>query len=1217
MGEDTSTRGRLRAIFRRGDAGLGALVAALITAGLIANVVAARLSGDVVDAILQRDSGAARVAIVAGALVLAAEATWVAGGLLAAGLARRVATRLRSTVVERLFSLAPSDLTSRSAGELADRASNDVDILTNAVSEQFRTIGASTIGAVVVAVGAVVLDWRLGLAFVIAGALVLAVGAPLARRSSRASASLQREWATASGIVEEAFAARTDLRQALGQSLLLRRWYESGAGVVRARRETTRASIHLRGATVTLLNTLQIIVLIGGALAAVRGWIGPGRAWAMVALVGQFSDHLRELLRQAPRLTLVDAAIARLGELLSLEPERQISSTAATADTTGDDGEHRDEHREAAALGLRVRDLTVGYEAGDPVLHGVSLDLPAGAQLALIGRTGSGKSTLARAIVRAVDVPEGHVFVDDRDVTGIALRDLRRSVALMSQRVELLDDTIEANITLRDRSIDAARVVAAIELLDLADWIDEIGGLDTRLGHGGRQLSAGEAQLVAFARLLVRDPDVVILDEATARLDPVTEHRLQAATAGLLRGRTSVVIAHRLSTVRHADFVAVLDRGELVEFDRRAALEADPDSRFASAVRASADSEREVLELLDGGDDDGGDGQGDATDDGAAPTAVAEPDPIEIHPVSPERFAARLFARRRRLGLWGGALWAFNFWAEAITVAIWSGLVSDLQPGGHPWLAITAYSAILLASVLFAQFGERRFSLWWNFSNLTLRGNLMSAQLAPHDADTARVDHSPGEATARLWDSDEMITYADNWFDTISYVIVFAVVLPFVDASVPRWIVAIPLVAAGAATFVNRKRIASLAIDLAASRSAWTAQAANAFAAAGTIKSFAAEPAIVDDLHRRSETRERLAQRRRRQHVLLHSVLYGSTAAIAGAVLVLAARVGVPAARPAAVAGTAVALIELIRRMPPMGSLMISIMLTRPAVATKLRRMHALLPNDDIDVTVADRVVLPTLQGVAEPRPRPSLPSRHPFAGLTVADVCVDTAEGERLVGPVSVSIGVGEFVIVTGPVGSGKSVLLECLAGLRRRTHGEIRWNGEVVDDGSAMLRPPQVSYVSQTPHLVSGTIEENVGLDFDVDVADALRLAQFDLELDAPGGISTVVGHRGLRLSGGQSQRLAAARAFAPRSAVTVVDDLSSALDVHTETALWNALRRDGRTVIAASHSPVALALADRIIRLESGRVVSSKSCNTSPEPSLVTMSVEHRAANERSSL
>ena len=128
---------------------------------------------------------------------------------------------------------------------------------------------------------------------------------------------------------------------------------------------------------------------------------------------------------------------------------------------------------------------------------------------------------------------------------------------------------------------------------------------------------------------------------------------------------------------------------------------------------------------------------------------------------------------------------------------------------------------------------------------------------------------------------------------------------------------------------------------------------------------------------------------------------------------------------------------------------------------------------------------------------------------------------------------------------------------------------------------------------------------------------LAHFDLELDAPGGIATVVGHRGLRLSGGQSQRLAAARAFAPRSAVTVVDDLSSALDVHTETALWHALRRDGRTVIAASHSPVALALADRIIRLESGRVVSSKSCNTSPEPSLVTMSVEHRAANERSSL
>lgn len=190
-----------------------------------------------------------------------------------------------------------------------------------------------------------------------------------------------------------------------------------------------------------------------------------------------------------------------------------------------------------------------------------------------------------------------------------------------------------------------------------------------------------------------------------------------------------------------------------------------------------------------------------------------------------------------------------------------------------------------------------------------------------------------------------MITYADNWFDTIGSVIVFAVVLPFVDASVPWWIVAIPLVASvprPSSTARGSRRSPS---TLRRRDRPGPRQAANAFAAAGTIKSFAVEPAIVDDLHRRSETRERLAQRRRRQHVLLHSVLYGSTAAIAGACLVLAARVRAPAAAARAVAGTAVALIELIRRMPPMGSPMISIMPTRPAVAPKLRRMHALAPE--------------------------------------------------------------------------------------------------------------------------------------------------------------------------------------------------------------------------------------------------------------------------------
>lgn len=440
-----------------------------------------------------------------------------------------------------------------------------------------------------------------------------------------------------------------------------------------------------------------------------------------------------------PRLgRLVDAAIARLGELLSLEPERQISSTAATADTTGDDGEHRDEHREAAALGLRVRDLTVGYEAGDPVLHGVSLDLPAGAQLALIGRTGSGKSTLARAIVRAVDVPEGHVFVDDRDVTGIALRDLRRSVALMSQRVELLDDTIEANIT-SSRSIDRRGARCR------PDRVARLGRLDRRdrrARHATRTRRSatvgGEAQLVAFARLLARprgDPR-----RTTARLDPVTEHRCRRQRLGSFADGTSVVIVHRLSTVRHADFVAVLDRGELVEFDGRAALEADPDSRFASAVRASADSEREVLELLDGGDDDGGDGQGDATDDGAV-----------LRALSPNPIRSRSIPSAPNVSQHGSSLDAdVSACGAERSGHSTSGPKPSRSPSGAASSAISNQAATpgspsrrtarsWSASVLFAEFGERRFSLWWNFSNLTLRGQ-------PHErpARSARCRHGPG-----------------------------------------------------------------------------------------------------------------------------------------------------------------------------------------------------------------------------------------------------------------------------------------------------------------------------------------------------------------------------------------------------------------------------------------------------------------------------------------
>ncbi|MFD0788046.1 ATP-binding cassette domain-containing protein, partial [Micromonospora azadirachtae] len=210
---------------------------------------------------------------------------------------------------------------------------------------------------------------------------------------------------------------------------------------------------------------------------------------------------------------------------------------------------------------LTVRGLTFRYASDDergPALRDVRLTFARGRSYALVGRTGSGKSTLAKVLTRAVDVPPGTVFLGDTDLVELDVEELRRWVAVVPQRTEILAGTLAENVALFDPDLldDASRALAE---LGLAGWIAELpDGVHTRLGEGGHVLSAGQEQLVAFARILVRDPQVVILDEATARLDPVTETRVRQATERLLADRIGIVIAHRLSTVRRCDEVVVL-----------------------------------------------------------------------------------------------------------------------------------------------------------------------------------------------------------------------------------------------------------------------------------------------------------------------------------------------------------------------------------------------------------------------------------------------------------------------------------------------------------------------------------------------------------------------------------------------------------------------------------------------------------------------------------
>ena len=199
----------------------------------------------------------------------------------------------------------------------------------------------------------------------------------------------------------------------------------------------------------------------------------------------------------------------------------------------------------------------------------------------MLGRTGSGKTTLARLLFRLYDPTAGQIALDGVDIRQARLRDLRQRVAIVTQDVQLFQASVRDNLTFFDRRIPDERIHEVIEELELGEWYQSLSdGLDTRLETGGRSLSAGEAQLLAFTRVFLRDPGLVILDEASSRLDPATEQRIERAVDKLLKDRTAIVISHRLGTVQRADGIMILEAGRVIEHGEREGLASDPSSRF-------------------------------------------------------------------------------------------------------------------------------------------------------------------------------------------------------------------------------------------------------------------------------------------------------------------------------------------------------------------------------------------------------------------------------------------------------------------------------------------------------------------------------------------------------------------------------------------------------------------------------------------------------------
>jgi ABC-type multidrug transport system fused ATPase/permease subunit len=321
----------------------------------------------------------------------------------------------------------------------------------------------------------------------------------------------------------------------------------------------------------------QTIAFISGYALFRAGAITVGGVYLIVYYTQFAFQRLVEVATQIQNLQLMAASIQRVGDLQAVESK--IVSASAPVDLP------------VGPLGVVFENVSFGYNEQEPVLQDVSFSLRPGKVLGLLGRTGSGKTTLTRLLFRLYDPYRGTICLGadgDRDnaagmcnIRDVAVDSLRQRIGIVTQNVQLFQATVRDNVTFFDKSISDARILEVIHELGLAAWYGSLpNGLDTSLASDGGGLSAGEAQLLAFARVFLRDPGLVILDEASSRLDPATEQLLEQAIDRLLANRTGIIIAHRLGTIRRVDQIMIIEDGQVQETGEYAALARDPASRF-------------------------------------------------------------------------------------------------------------------------------------------------------------------------------------------------------------------------------------------------------------------------------------------------------------------------------------------------------------------------------------------------------------------------------------------------------------------------------------------------------------------------------------------------------------------------------------------------------------------------------------------------------------
>jgi subfamily B ATP-binding cassette protein MsbA len=492
---------------------------------------------------------------------------------------QQIVTALRLRLVSHLTTLSLDFFVKRRTGELMSRVTSDVGTIQQVATNVPVDLAKQSV-TFVGALGLLLyMNWRLCLAIVAVIPMVVVVARIFGRRLKALSTEAQDRTAESSTILEEMLSGIT-----LVKSFVMERHEVDRLGAQLARADAVAARrATVLGVFVPVITVLTLLGALGvlwyGGVQVIAGAMSPGDLVAFLLYGGILMGPFSAVARLFTQIKEAQGAMQRVSEILNEQP--------TVRDAPG-----------AASLGavegrVEVRNVTFAYEPGRPVLRGVTLTAEPGQIVALVGPSGGGKSTLVHLLHRFYDPAEGAILLDGRDLRTIRIADLYARIAFVPQETMLFGGTVEENIRFGRPSARQEDVVAAAEAAHAHGFIQSLpNGYGTVVGERGVRLSGGQRQRIAIARAVLKDPRMLLLDEATSALDNESEVLVQDALDRLMKGRTTFVVAHRLSTIQRADQILVLDQGHIVERGTHGELLASRGvyHRLSVAVSAAAGS---------------------------------------------------------------------------------------------------------------------------------------------------------------------------------------------------------------------------------------------------------------------------------------------------------------------------------------------------------------------------------------------------------------------------------------------------------------------------------------------------------------------------------------------------------------------------------------------------------------------------------------------------